>query len=388
MQLLPQDLSFPDAEDHLHDLARVRTGKEDFGDDEYLEGLRVLLASYEEDADLSPEGRLVCAGLVLTALCGRLEAQAAMRDHPEHRDLALRPPIIILGLPRTGTTALHKLLCCDSRHQGLELWLAQSPMPRPPRARWADHAAYRRCEAQTRAMYAAAPEMASIHAMAPDEADECWNVMRQSFASVTFECVARVRSYAAWWRDCDMRAAYRRWADHLRLIGLHEPEKRWVLKDPSHLFALPALLEVLPDAILVMTHRDPVRSIPSVCSLNATARSRNDRVPDDEALGREQLDLWVRGIERALALRERRPERFVDVAFGEFVRSPLSVVERIHARAGVPTDAETVTGMQEWLAAHPSPSHAYEASRFGLVPDLIRERFAGYLSECDVELED
>ncbi len=387
MALLLDGLSFAEAELRLEAAARERTGRRDFGPDEYKPGLRMLLRSLDEDADLSPAGRQICAGLIVTALSGRLEAEASMAADPELRTAGIPAPIVILGLPRTGTTALQKMLCSDPRHQGLELWLAQSPMPRPARSTWEAHPAYRRCVQATEAMHAAAPEMAAIHAMAADEADECWNLLRQSFASVTFECVARVRSYAAWWAGCDMGPAYRRWADQLRLIGRGDPDRRWVLKDPSHLFALDALLAVVPDALLVMTHRDPAKSVPSVCSLNATARRANDRVPDDAALGREQLELWARGIERTLAVRAREPERFVDVAFEAFVADPLAVVRRIQERAGLARDARSEERMAKWIASHPSQPHRYEAERFGLRAEAIRERFGAYLEACDVTIE-
>ncbi len=175
--------------------------------------------------------------------------------------------------------------------------------------------------------------------MTADEPDECWNVLRQSFATVTFECIAAVEGFAQWWSQCDMAPAYRRWADLVRLIGLNDRERRWVLKDPSHLFAPEALLATLPDALIVMTHRDPAKTIPSVCSLNASARSVNDRHYDPHRLGADQLALWRRGVDRTMALRAREPERFIDVHFDEFRSEPMRVIERIYDRTGIAHDA-------------------------------------------------
>lgn len=387
MPLLPPDLAFDEAAPRLLEAARARTGLDDFGPDEFREGFGVLLESLEGDADLSPLGREICAGLLVTALAGRLEAQAALDAHPEAQALPLEAPIVIVGLPRTGTTALHKMLCCDPRLQGLELWLAQSPRPRPPRAAWPELPAFQRCDAATKAMHAAAPDMASIHEMAADEPDECWNLFRQSMASVTFECVARVTRYARWWAACDMRAAYGRWSAQLRLIGSTDPTRRWVLKDPSHLFALDVLFELHPDALVVMTHRDPVRSIPSVCSLNRAARAANDRVPDDRALGREQLALWARGVDRALAVRAAHPDRFLDVDFGRFVTDRDAVLREIQERAGLAPHAEARRRMHAWSESHPAAPHRYAAEEFGLEAGAIRERFASYLKTCDVPIE-
>jgi hypothetical protein len=388
MELIPPDLALADSEERLHEVARQMTGLEDFGGDDYREALGVLLRSFDEDADLTPGGRLSAFGIALTALAGRLQSQAGWRANPGYRDLRIEAPIVILGLPRTGTTALQRMLCELQGYQGLELWLAQSPQPRPPRAVWGDEPGYQRCEAMLETQHRQAPEMSAIHEMKAAEPDECWNLLRQSFASVTFECVFSVSSYSSWWAQCDMRAAYARWADNLRLIGLKHPEQRWVLKDPSHLFAPEALLAEFPDATIVMTHRDPAKSIPSVCSLNAAGRAGHDRVQDDSRLGAEQLELWWRGTERMMAARERYPDRFVDVHFHDFVEKPLevarSIVERVGGRLG---DADE-RAVRAWQDAHPSKSHRYDAGRFGLQADEIRERYVDYIECFDVRIEE
>jgi len=387
MELLPPHLPLTEAEGLLHESAASLMGFDDFGGDEYLEGLRALLRSADEDADLSDTGRQSCAGIVVTALAGRLASEGAKKANPAYREVSIEAPLVILGLPRTGTTALHRMLCAADENQGLELWLAQHPLPRPERSLWNEHPAYQRCVSELDAQYAAAPEMASIHAMAADAVDECWNLLRQSFTSVTFECAARVQGYASWWQNCDMGPAYRRWADNLRLIGLADVDKRWILKDPSHLFAPESLLATLPDATIVMTHRDPARSIPSVCSLSAAAHIVNDRVPDDALLGQEQLELWARGIGRMMEARQSQPERFVDVQFHDFMTEPLAVVRRIYERVGATLDPAAERAMRQWLAANPSKPHQYGAARFGLTEAGIRERYTDYIDTYGVQLE-
>lgn len=387
MELLPPDLAIADAADHLHGLATELTAMSDFGGADHLEGLGVLLHSYEHDADLSEQGRQTAAGLVLTALIGRLFTEAGKAAAPAWTDVSIERPILVLGLPRTGTTALHHLLAQDPANQGMELWLAQCPMPRPPRHTWADHPVYQQCDATTRAIYDANPELLAIHPMAADTVDECWNLLRQSFASVTFECTARVTGYARWWAAHDMTAAYRRWLDNLRLIGSTEPQRRWVCKDPSHLFAPETLLATVPDATIVMTHRDPVASIPSVCSLNAAFRAGNDRRPDDHRLGAEQLKLWARGIDRTMAARAARPELFVDVTFESLRSDPLGVVRTIYAAADTELTVDAEQAMTAWLDANPRDRHGehhYSAARFGLEADEIRDRFSAYCRVMDL----
>ena len=281
-EILPPGTGFVTGEGILREIAVALAGSEDFGGTEYEEGLGVLLASLDDDADLSEAGRSSWAGIILTALAGRLLSEKAMAENPDFRETDLGAPIVIVGLPRTGTTFLQGMLCADPACQGLELFLAQSPQPRLPREQWEATVSWQRCVA----MLAQMPEaMRAIHPMHPAEPDECWHLLRQSFTSVTFECVAAVRGYSRWWAQHDMRAAYRRWADNLRLIGMSDADRQWVLKDPSHLFAADALLAAVPEALIVMTHRDPARSIPSVSSLNSFPRQVNDRVPNDAGLG-------------------------------------------------------------------------------------------------------
>ena len=384
-EILPPGMAFEEAGGLLRQIAASLAGSDDFGDEEYQEGLATLLASLDRDADLSEAGRQALAGIILTALAGRLLSEKAFRANPGYRDVELAAPIVILGLPRTGTTALQGMLCADPAHQGLELWLAQSPGPRPPRSAWPGAEGYRRCLA----MLAQMPdEMRAVHPMAADAPDECWNLLRQSFASVTFECVAGVSGYSQWWARHDMRAAYRRWADNLRLIGMREGPRPWVLKDPSHLFAADALLEAVPDALIVMTHRDPAKTVPSVASLNALARATNDRAPDDARLGAEQDALWLRGIGRMMAVRDAHPENFMDIHFADFRRAPLDSVRAIYERAGRSLSPGALEAMEAWRRANAAHPHEYEADRFGLEPAGIRHRYARYMERFGVAEED
>ena len=387
MQLIPEGRPFCDAAEHLKGLARETTGLVDFGAPDYEPGLRAFLDSLDRDAGLTGDGRQVAAGLTMTALCSRLVSEASLRAHPEHAQVRLEAPIVILGLPRTGTTALHELLCCDPAHQGLELWLGQSPMPRPPRAEWDQHPAYRRSVAAVAETNARFPGMADIHSMQPGAPDECWNLLRQTFTTVTFECLNRVPGYSQWWAACDMGAAYERYAANLRLIGLNDRSRRWVLKDPSHLFAPRALFATFPDAVFVMTHRDPARSIPSVCSLNESARRGTEVAPDPAALGREQLELWARGIERAEWLRQQASHRITDVHLHELLADPLAVVRRIYAAAGSRLGAEPESRMRTWLERNRPAPHRYGPERWGLTNDAVRARFASYIDRCGVAIE-
>jgi hypothetical protein len=375
---------FAACEEALHEAARAATGLGDFGGDEYREALRVLLRSWDEEAGLSPVGRAASWDLARNALVARLRSEAGWKRHPECLDLPIRRPLFVVGLPRTGSTALHRLLACDPGVQGLELWLTLSPKPRPPRAEWPRDPDFAELDRAMRAQFASQPGLRAIHEMDAGAPDECWRLNNQSFASTSFECLARVPGYSRWWAGFDMRAAYRRHRDQLRLLGAREPEKRWLCKDASHLFALDALLEAYPDARIVQTHRDPARVIPSVCSLNRAFRVGTDRAFDARGHGAEQLEFWARGASHALAVRRASdPKQFFDLDFREIDADPFGAVQRIYALFGYELTPEAERAMRHHCDANPRGkhgAHAYTAEEFGLEPGRIRERFADYLA--------
>lgn len=375
---------FAACEEALHEAARAATGLADFGGDDHREGLRVLLRSWDEDADLSPVGRAASWELALRALAARLRSQEGWKRHPACLRLPIRRPLFVVALPRTGSTALHRLLACDPGVQGLDFWLTVAPKPRPPRSERARDPDFAALDAELRAQFAAQPGLRAIHEMDAGEPDECWRLNNQCFASTSFECLARVPGYSRWWAACDMRPVYRRHRDQLRLLGANDPDKRWLLKDASHLFAVDAILETYPDACMVQCHRDPARVIPSVCSLNRAFRIGTDRAFDARGHGADQLEFWARGVERALAVRRASdPRQFFDLDFRDIDADPFGAVQRIYAYFGIEMTPAAQRAMRRHCAANPRGkhgAHAYSAGEFGLEAGAIRERFAEYLA--------
>ena len=234
------------------------------------------------------------------------------------------------------------------------------------------------------------PDQAAIHLQLADTVDECWNIFRQSFASVTFECLFRIPTYSTWWANCDMGPAYAQHRRSIGLIGVEEPDTRWILKDPSHLFAPEALFATYPDANVVMTHRDPLKAVASVCSLTGTSRQGFEEHPDDIALGAEQTELWARGIERMLASRAGREDRFYDLHFADFQRDPLGSVAAICDRFGYQFDAAAEQAVAQWAADHPKGEHGvhdYSPEQYGLRTEVIHERYSDYIEACGVTVE-
>jgi hypothetical protein len=372
------------AED-LHASATRVTGLLDFGADDYSDGLAVLLESYARDAELTPLGRKVARSFLRGALVARLVSEAAWQAWPSYAAVPIERPVFVTGLPRTGTTALHRLLAADPAHQGLEMWLTQAPGPRPPRETWPANPVFRQIQAGFEQHHAAHPEFMGVHYMAADQVEECWQLLRQSMRSVSYECLAHLPAYSAWLRTQDWAAAYRRHRRNLQLIGLNDAGRRWVLKNPSHLFALDALLTVYPDALVIQTHRAAPTAIASVCSLAAQATSGWSRTFRGEVIGRDQLELWARGLEAFSAARARHdPVRFCDVAHEDLAADPLAAVESVYARFGLPFTGQAADAMRTLLAGErdgivPRPAHSYALADFGLTAGQVTERF-GMLS--------
>jgi hypothetical protein len=364
----------------LHASASRITGLTDFGDGGYRQGLAVLLDAYETEAGLTPLGRKVMRAFLRGALVARLLSEAAWAQYPSYADVPIGRPIFVTGLPRTGTTALHRLLTADPDHQGLELWLTEVPQPRPPRSTWDSNPIYGAIAEAHRRHHVEHPEFMGLHYTSADDVEECWQLLRQSMTSVSFECLAHIPSYSRWLAGQDWVPAYRRHRRNLQLIGLPDTHRRWVLKNPSHLFAVDALLEVYPDALVIQTHRDPGTAIASVCSLNAQASQGWSETFGPEVIGRTQLELWARGLEHFTRRRAAHdPASFLDVHYDEFIADPLGTIEGIYARLGTRPSDEAWAAMAELDARSRTgdrrPVHHYALENFGLTAEQVSERF-------------
>jgi hypothetical protein len=290
-------------------------------------------------------------------------------------------PVFVTGLPRSGTTALHRLLTADPGHQGLELWLAEVPQPRPPRETWPANLAFRQIEAAYTRHHVEHPEFMGVHYIAADTVEECWQLLRQTMRSVAFECLAHLPAYSSWLAGQDWTGPYRRHRRTLQLIGLHDVGRRWVLKNPSHLFALDGLLAAYPDALIVQTHREPGAVIGSMCSLAAQTTAGWSASFPEKVIGADQLELWARGLREFAAARARHdPAHFYDVDYADFTADPVGTVESVYARFGLPYSgaaADALRALHAAAAGPARPAHRYALADFGLTATQVDERFGG-----------
>jgi hypothetical protein len=373
--------------DQLLEQAAAATGLSDFGSG-YEEGLTVLVEAIRTDVAVTAENVQRLSGAILSLLGSRLYSQRGWTQRPDCLRRTIASPVVVTGIPRTGTTALHKLLSMDPQFQGLEQWLIATPMPRPPREAWSSVPEFRDAVQRQEAFLAAVPELRVSHDVRADDVDECLNLLAQSFVSHYPATAIGLPSYDRWWWQQDEAASYRRYADNLRLIGADAPTQRWLLKNPGHITHLDALFAVFPDACVVQTHRDPAACIPSVCSVIHPARRfflATDA--DPMRIGPRELEFWARSAERAESVRHKCPERFLDVRFSDVQRAPMAVVQRIYRHFRLDLSAAAEQAMLAWIAANPQHRHGrheYTLAQFGLSEAAVHERFAEYMERHEL----
>lgn len=366
--------------EEIRDAAVRATGLTDFGGDEHEEALRILVEDLNGPAGLTPLGNYLQRAQVRSALVGRLVAQAGFTLNPSYVDVPVERPVFVTGLPRTGTTALHRLLTADPRHQGLELWLTEVPQPRPPRATWDADPVFTGLQRAYSSHHVENPEFMGIHYMDAASVEECWRVLRQSGKSIGFESLAYVPTYSSWLAKQGWTDAYARHRANLQLIGLHDADRRWVLKNPSHLVALDALMAVYPDALVVQTHRDPAVAVASACSLSAEASRGWSTVFEGEVVGRTQLELLSRSVATFAEARARYPQaQFLDVEYDAFVADPVGTVRGVYEAFDLGWTDEVAAEVErldtESRRGGRRPSHRYDLADYGLTAAEVRAAF-------------
>jgi len=350
----------PLEEEALLEAARRRTGLADFGDEAFRARLRVMLQAAREDAGLNALGRLGIHAKLVRDLANRLRFEDLWHRHPEIDEVRIDRPIIVVGLPRSGTTHLVNLIAADARLRSLPYWESLEPIPvrgegpgrdgRDPR--------YARCLADYEQMMAQMPLLKSMHDMVPDHIHEEIEVQELDFGTYLLEWLCRAQRWRDHYLALDLRPQYRYLRRVLKALTWLRGPNRWVLKSPQHLEQLMPLLDAFPDATIAITHRDPVAVIRSAITMIAYGdRVRRKRVE----LG-ELAEYWIDRVERLLraCVRDRDrlpPERSEDVLFHEFMRDDLATVERIHARAGLAPTAEARAPLPPEAEPKPGPAH-------------------------------
>jgi Sulfotransferase family len=376
--------------------ARTRTGLSDFGAADFRERLDLLCEEWDADRPLTAMHRAVLFGYLARYASNRLLIHDTLKRHPQILDEKIDRPVIVTGLPRSGTTHLVNLLAADARFHSLPLWQSYEPVPLPGESPLPDGTdpRYARCAAAWEGMRTVTPLLAAMHPMEPEHIHEELELMGPDFASYNFEWLTMSPRWRDHYLGTDQTPHYEYLKRVLQLLQWQRKQagKRWVLKCPQHLEQLPVLLKVFPDATVVFTHRDPVAVIQSTITMQAyTQRMQRPRV--------EMMwlrDYWVARIERLLRACVRDcalapPARSLHCPFHTFMRDPWIILEEVYAKAQLPLTQRARTALEQYLATHPrgrAGQVLYDLKRdFALEPPEVRERFRFYFDRFEVRPE-
>ena len=379
-----------DAEQMLAN-ARKRTGLEDLGDERCLTALRALVRSINDEAELTPTGVLLQRQRIEGALANRLRVAQLLKRHPEIQQLDLGKVVLITGLQRTGTTALHRLVASHPNMRALMSWEALNPAPLPGEGDRGIDRRLRRARLAERTIAFLAPAFFAVHPIDHDAPEEDILLLDLTFMSQTPEATMQVPSYAKWLEGQDHAPAYRYLRTLLQALHWQRPAEHWVLKTPHHLEHLDSALETFPNLTVVQTHRDPQVAVASFLSMVAHGRGVfSDRV-DAKAIARHWTAKARRMIERAESVRRQAdPARFVDVLYSDLVRDPMAQLERIYRQAGIPFSAEAQAIAARTAQRNPQHRHGkhiYNAAQFGLDRGALRDALASYQARYGIPNE-
>jgi len=379
-------LDRPFSIDSLIRVARRRTGLDDFGDIDLTEPLQRFLGACVDEARLSLVGRFATHWDVVRFLSNLLRFRAAERARPDILAEPVARPIFITGLPRSGTTFLHRMMLEDPANRGPLVYETIYPFAPPPGRR--DRRAAQ-VAGKLHAFKALAPEFHGLHPLEATSPQECSEITAHVFRSLRFDSNYHIPSYRGW-LESDPRGhvpAYRfhrRFLQHLQHQSVPEPRPRWVLKCPDHLFTLEAIRAVYPDAGLVFVHRDPVKVLLSVAHLTEVLRRPFSRELDPMQIGREESLRWLEGTRRMIATGDEAglPEPVCHVHYLDLVSDPVATVEQVYGHFGMALSAAAMRRMEQLVAVQPNGgygAHAYRFEDHGLDPALERKKFRDYM---------
>ncbi|WP_030160052.1 sulfotransferase [Glycomyces sp. NRRL B-16210] len=350
--------------------AEQRTGSTAHGDEDFIEAMRVLLAGHAEIEGLTLTGWLGAVQEVTDRLENRLRVRKLHALNPEIAYEPISRPIVVTGIPRTGTTMLQRLLAGHEAHRSpLLRELIHTDLegaPADPR---------RRAERTVGAVRKAVPTFAAVYDMDPDKPDSCVRVLPHGVGLLVS---AQPPGYAQWMLERDYTADYRYLKQALQVLQHGRPRRRWVLRAPAHLWQLGALVKVFPDAQILWTHRDPAAALASMCNMSETASALNNAEVDPQELGRMWLGLFATGIDRARAVRSRmHPSSFIDVPYRDLTDEAQERLPALFARLEAPWGAAEQGALEASLAGR-THGRKHELAQYGLAEGEVDQALAGY----------
>ena len=372
----------------LLDRARRQSGLADFGADSFREGLEILVASLDGEARLNDLGRSSIDAQLVELLANRLQVEHWYGRHPDIDDQEIAAPLVGIGLPRTGSTALACLLGADPAVRSIRNWESMWPCPPPEAATLADDPRIIKAQASMERRALLFPRMSAMLPSTATSPTECQLFMGYDFKSQIFQAFAYIPSYVEWLNHrADLVPTYAYVKRVLKLLQWRCPPRSWRLKNPSHSLFIESFNSVFPDARFVMTHRDVASVIPSVADLYYELRKAYSDTLDLFAIGRETTDFCALGMQRMIAFRVAGNERrFFDIHFAPFQKDPFPILEMLYDFLGEPLTPPARDRMQAWRLSTPRDT-SYERTdmaAFGLDVPTLQRQFAFYSNRFNV----
>jgi len=373
--------------------AAARAAKSDeFGDESFLDALPVLSDAISREADLSWLGRVMFRQQLLGFLQNRFSVYRYRAAHPEVAGVPIERPLFVVGYPRTGTTILFNLLAQDPANRVPLSWEVQFPDPPPQGETFSTDPRIDKARKYFGYMDTMAPSLASIHEVGAEVPQECMPIVAQTMLGPQFNVTFNVPSYQAWVDQQSHAPAYTYHRHYLEHLQSKHMKDRWVLKSPTHLHSLDALLAEYPDARFIITHRDPAKTMPSLASLYYVIRGLASDSVDPHALGQQVMEWWATAADLSMAARDKhtdKADQFIDIQFEEIMADPVAALGRAYERFEMPWSGDIEERMRAFLADNPRGKHGahrYEIEDFGMTLGQIRERFEGYCRAYDIPL--
>lgn len=363
--------------DQLIRAARRRTGLSDLGEADSLAGLEVLVRSAENDTRLTTAGRVSLRQLIVSILSNRLQLVRVQRERPELAEQPLLSPLIITGLPRSGTTLMHRMLATPHEHYAPPLWETMYPLR--PVGRFDSRRA--RCQLGLVARKVLLRDLDRIHHVTVDAAEEDLFVLGSTFESWLFWGAAPVRGYMDWYLRQDHAAKYRLYRLWLQVFQAAHPGRRLVLKAPEHAGAVSALLSVIPEARVIQLHRDPVTVVSSYISMIRTTQGFSVKDTDQVSDAKATLEFLAAEMDRNLEAREKHPGSIVDVLYDDLIADPDAVAQRVYHECGLTPTGASAAAIQRYIAENPQGKHGthhHSLRDTGIEEQAVRARFTAY----------
>jgi hypothetical protein len=367
--------------DTLINEAKARTNLTNFGPDQFITPLKILIKSINEEAQLTERGHHAQTERLINALSNRLRKQQLLQTHPEIHDETIDVAFVITSLPRTGSTMLQRLLGASPHLTATRWWETIFPLPFEGESRHENHLRLAQADALIRLITGAAEGLDTIHPMDPLAHDEDLMIIEQSFVSTMPEAMMYVPTYGAYVLQADDGWVYNELIDYLKILQWQSPahaNRKWILKSPHHMQHIPRILSLFPQAIVLMTHRDIVPVMGSWFSLAESLRRADSDAEITHKNVAHWMHRWHAGLEVMQAARAKSPTRFIDIDYKQFLAAPLQTAAKIHATAALPFGAPETQALQTWLTNNPRdarPSHVYALSDYGVEEAVLREKF-------------